>query len=293
MSAEASWDDSVRMFRIARKTAQPSGLGGRNAATPGTATPTERVPRKPGVDAGVQLAPAGVTGGRNPGVRQRRRILRSLNPEYRAARSHLSTSKRRGCSAMTRGGKIPPPLTNPQPVNSGRHWSASSRENDHDENDCIGSSRACPHSGGDRNDLCPRLRYLKRPSVRHRTNMAPPSGPTARKSRDMYWLPWSWRMPRPAAASFSTPPKRSVTPCRIGLSASWRVPWRAAWDADPFRRAVVDTSVLPLGPAPGFCGSSPRPAPGGPRSPSSDAPVAPALPDAHPRSPRQYPARAI
>ncbi len=29
------------------------------------------------------------------------------------------------------------------------------------------------------------------------------------------------------AASFSTPPKRSVTPCRIGSSASWRVPWRA------------------------------------------------------------------
>jgi hypothetical protein len=47
-------------------------------------------------------------------------------------------------------------------------------------------------------------------------------------------------MPRPEALPFSTPPKRSATPCRTGSSASWRVPWRAAVDADAFRRAMVD-----------------------------------------------------
>ena len=31
------------------------------------------------------------------------------------------------------------------------------------------------------------------------------------------------------ASSFSTPPKRSATPCRIGSSVPWRVPWEAAW----------------------------------------------------------------
>ena len=28
--------------------------------------------------------------------------------------------------------------------------------------------------------------------------------------RDMYWLPWSWRMLRPAAHAFATPPKRAA-----------------------------------------------------------------------------------
>jgi hypothetical protein len=48
------------------------------------------------------------------------------------------------------------------------------------------------------------------------------------KSRDMYWLPWSWRMARPRAASFSTLPKRSATPYRTGSSASWRAAFGAA-----------------------------------------------------------------
>ena len=56
----------------------------------------------------------------------------------------------------------------------------------------------------------------------------------------MYWLPWSWRMPRPAAASFSTPPKCSVDALADRLQRLVAGAVEGGVDADAFRRAVID-----------------------------------------------------
>ena len=56
----------------------------------------------------------------------------------------------------------------------------------------------------------------------------------------MYSLPWSWRMARPLAASFSTPPRCLVTPCLERLKRLVAGAVQGGVDADALRRAVVD-----------------------------------------------------
>jgi hypothetical protein len=55
----------------------------------------------------------------------------------------------------------------------------------------------------------------------------------------MYWLPWSWRMARPRAASFSTPPKcGDALAVRLERLVAGAV--EGGMDADACRRAVID-----------------------------------------------------